>query len=109
MERWYVIASLLVQAGANFETENRFGETPGTIMDTGNAGKRVNIFNRQNVPNMAELEKMEAEQKEQQASARSALIRQNGSSGGQLSITAVVDNTANNLDKREGRIEENRS
>lgn len=45
-------------------------------MDTGNAGKRVNIFNRQNVPNMAELEKMEAEQKEQQASARSALIRQ---------------------------------
>ena len=60
----YVTASLLVQAGSNYESKNRFGETPASIMDTGNAGKRINLFSKEGIPSLSELERMEAEHKE---------------------------------------------
>ena len=62
--RVYVTASLLVQAGSNYESKNRFGETPASIMDTGNAGKRINLFSKEGIPSLSELERMEAEHKE---------------------------------------------
>ena len=64
VHRVYVTASLLVQAGSNYESKNRFGETPASIMDTGNAGKRINLFSKEGIPSLSELERMEAEHKE---------------------------------------------
>jgi len=58
-------ASLLVQGGADPEKKNRFGETPFSIMEMGNAGKRICVLSNKNklLP-MAELEKLEAEGRE---------------------------------------------
>ena len=70
-----ILAGLLNQAGASFQIENRFGETAASIMVTGNAGKRMNIFSKQQMPSIAELEKMEAEHRSS-ITPQQALLKQ---------------------------------
>lgn len=64
---------MLAQAGCDPDKKNRFGESPQSILEAGS--KRISIFNKENVPRLADLEKLEVEIREKCISLPSALIQ----------------------------------
>lgn len=64
-----------MQAGADVDITNRFGETPSSILDNGKSGKWLPVFQQSNAAlSSADLERLEAEHRSAKWSSVNSLL-----------------------------------
>lgn len=68
---------MLVHAGASCTARNRFGETPESILQAGDAGKRAAILGSETETlSLAEIEQLESENKEKMTLKHDGVLEQ---------------------------------